>query len=202
MSGDKHLAYFRARLMEEEAVGHVTSVLWPSGGLPRMTTEEVIDQERRFLAVTWVIVNLGEFHKVGLARNGQLAFSHHTMKELRRMEAFAELGGTPCPCVNYLRLFDFDGGEFVPLPPHFRTEVNRARSRAAYRLVGHLEARGYERRATVKEDELLAAVRSDDLTVSIAALFNKPIGAKVRAYRSGRSRVSGLRTRYENDEEG
>lgn len=40
-------------------------------------------------------------HQVGLTQKGQLAFSHHTIAELRRDLALAALGGTPCRCALF-----------------------------------------------------------------------------------------------------
>lgn len=125
---DRSLLFLRARFMEEEALGAVASPLGRRRPLPKMAPEELIDQALRFKAVTWVQAPDGELHKVGLAHNGQLAFSHHTMREVRRYLAFEELGGEVCNCVRYLRAFDCEGA-WWPLPPHFRREVNLALAR-------------------------------------------------------------------------
>lgn len=119
--------------MEAEALSPIASPLDRKRLLPTMTEKEITRQAQRFKAVAWVEAGENVFHKVGIAHNGQLAFSHHTTKEIRRQLAFMELGGTACPCVDWYKAVA--GLAFIPgisyawqsvwsCPPHFRTVIN------------------------------------------------------------------------------
>lgn len=100
--------------------------------VPRMTAAEIERQAKKFKAVAWIWAGPQEFHKVGISHNGQLAFSHHTIKDLKRMAAFAALGGQTCECVEWYSTLFVDL-VWWGVPPHFRRVLCEAQTRRLQR---------------------------------------------------------------------
>lgn len=169
-----------ARYMEDEAWSYACSsygLRGPEAQRPPVMTEvEIIDQYRRFQAVSWLRDRNGDWHKVGLSWRARLAFSHHSMKQLRRQLAFAELGGTPCPCATVLELFG-SGVVWVGLPLHFR------------RAVAALLARRFERQ---RQRVRFAAGVTEPSSLAATKAVYRPTVFRYRRY----TRISGRRTQY------
>src|SRR4051812_6860702 len=101
---------------------------------------------RRFVPVRVRVRCCGTMHEISLSRRGRLIFHDHTLKELRREEAFLALGGKRCRCGDVLRAWR-DGTDHEELPAGLRRAALDAR-----------DVREDRRRAQQRTDPLAAAV--------------------------------------------